>query len=177
MIQINAVPKNSAVAPDWAEIARIYAQNEISVSGICEKFDICQSTLYRRAREGGWTLRRTMAHDPRSQQPCGLGRQAELLERLYRTLESFLRIIEDRIAMPEILSAADRERDGRTMNSLVKLFGTLTELDNRVRSNNNDGEQAQKAAAQLDTGEVDAARLREGLAERLARLGKHRDTG
>ena len=177
MIQINAVPKNSAVAPDWAEIARIYAQNEISVSGICEKFDICQSTLYRRAREGGWTLRRTMAQDPQSRQPRGFGRQAELVERLYQTLESFLKIIEDRVAMPENFSAADRERDGRTMNSLVKLFGTLTELDNRVRSQNNDGEQAQKAAAQLDTGEVDAARLREGLAERLARLRKHRDTG
>lgn len=176
-IQTNVVPKDRSIEPDWAGIARVYAQNKISVAEICERFEVSQSALYSRARDDAWTMRRTTAQGLPSTQARRFGRQVELVDRLYQILESYIKLMEDRVAMPEDLSAADSARESRTMASLVKLLGTLKDLDNRVRAKNEDSNQVRENEVQLNTGDIDAARIREDLAERLARLRKHRDAG
>lgn len=96
-------------------------------------------------------------------------RRTAMTARLYKALDDKMRIVEERIARTAAGgegggSAADSERDARTLNSLLRLFAKLNEIDDRSRAAK--AGEAPSGGATAD----DAERLRRDLAGRLARL-------
>jgi hypothetical protein len=138
----------------------------VTVDGICAAYGITRSQLYRRARNYGWPLRR-------SNSPAARHRiQTEFTHRLMTALDRKMTQFENRIA--EAGSAADSERDARTLNTLVRLFEKLKGLSApaakagvRVATL---ARRAPAAAASTERRDYDADRLRNDLAQRLDRL-------
>lgn len=166
-------------AADWAAIARHYASGTATVAEICARFGITRAALYRRARREGWPKRSTRKASARaaSAKPKAAAKRApaaqrrrDMIARLYQALDQKMQLIEERIAqsaghagdaMP--VSAADNERDARTLNALFRLFERLTEMDDRLRG---------AGGGDPKIKDTDADSLRRDLARRLARLRK-----
>lgn len=98
------------------------------------------------------------------------GHRARTVARFYRAMDYKLREVEKRIeraaeggGCAEVLTAADSERDARTLGSLARLFEKVAELDDAGRI-------AGSGDATSDPGpeEIDADRFRQEIAERLA---------
>jgi len=146
----------------WAAVAADYAAGELTVAQICTRYGITQKALYARAREQGWPLRsgrdRATGRARKSQRGSGAARKA-LIARLYEALERKMSDFESRQANGA-QTAADHERDTRTLNTMVRLFERLSALD----------EKAGAAAADDRSLNADARALREDLARRLDRL-------
>ncbi len=147
----------------WAAVAADYADGKLTVAEICARHGITHKALYAQAKRQGWPLRRTgrpaplSGGRPKSQQP----RQA-LIARLYKALEKKMSEFESR--QPNgAQTAADHERETRTLNTMVRLFERLAALEEKARTDD---------AASRDDGGVtaDARALREDLAQRLERL-------
>ncbi len=101
----------------------------------------------------------------------GVSRRASIITRLYAALDHKMREIEHRIerashAGGEAMSAADSERDARTLTALARLFEKLSDLDTGTAA-----EAAPKGEAPADK-EIDADRFRLKIADRLERMLK-----
>jgi len=98
-------------------------------------------------------------------------RHAGIIARLYAALDHKMREIEHRIERAshdggEGLSAADSERDARTLTALARLFEKLSNLDTGSAT-----DPASKGEASIDK-EIDADRFRLKIAERLEKMLK-----
>ncbi len=145
-------------APNWGAVAEAYARGDLKVAEICTQYGITQHALYARAREQGWPPRRGRASG-RKRLPGPETARKALIARLYQALEQNMSEFESRLAKGA-QSAADHERDTRTLNTMVRLFERLGALD-------------EKAGAASDNDRdlnADARALREDLARRLERL-------
>jgi hypothetical protein len=110
---------------DWEAIARDYAACVLSVSDICALHAVSRSALYDHARRNErWLYRVTLAGGP--PRPT---REQDLGQRLFNALDRKLSEFERRHAAATadgtVPSAADAERDARTLNTLVRLFDKL----------------------------------------------------
>ncbi|RIA56772.1 hypothetical protein [Dichotomicrobium thermohalophilum] len=153
---------NEDASSKWAAIAADYAAGELTVAEICAKYGITRKALYVRAREQSWPLRsgraggsgggRYRRRGPRA------ARQA-LVARLYQALEQKMSEFESRLN-EGAQTAADHERDTRTLNTMVRLFERLSALDEKAGG-------ASTGGSDLNG---DARALREDLARRLDRL-------
>ena len=142
----------------WAAVAQAYAAGELTVAEICAKYGITQKALYARAREQGWPRRRGPASGRKRKPGPGTARKA-LIARLYQALERKMSEFELRLS-EGAQTAADNERDTRTLNTMVRLFERLSALDEKAGA-------ASGGDADLN---ADARALREDLARRLDRL-------
>jgi len=101
----------------------------------------------------------------------GRSRRAGIISRLYAALESKMREIEHRIERAsddstQSLSAADSERDARTLTALARLFEKLSDLDTSPAA-----DAGHKGEVPADK-EIDADRFRLKIADRLERMLK-----
>lgn len=137
---------------DWEAIAQDYANRQLTVTVICEMHGLRRDQLYSRIRREGWV--------PRSEAfgaaKRGRKRQPSLSRRFLLALESRLAEYERRLG--DTGSAADAERDARTLNILVKLHETLKAPPPRGASPSTRGPADDATALRLD------------LARRLERL-------
>lgn len=152
--------------PDWDAIEREYAANEVTVDGICAVHGITRWQLYHRARNYGWPLRRSSSLAARHRI------QTEFAHRLMTALDLKMTQFENRIA--EAGSAADSERDARTLNTLVRLFEKLKGLSAPAAKTGvrvaTLVRRAPTAAASTERRDYEADKLRNELAQRLERL-------
>jgi hypothetical protein len=99
----------------------------------------------------------------------GAARRDDIIARLYAALDRKMREIETRIERAshddgEAMSAADCERDARTLTTLAKLYEKICELEGSPDAKTNDGRASKKEK------EIDADRFRHQVAERLQRM-------
>ncbi len=150
---------------DWAVIAHDYASGALTVAEICTLHGVSASMLYRRAAQEGWQMRHKPASATRGRED-GNRMAARLLFALDQKMTEF----ENRMAQGGVATAADSERDARTLNTLVRLFEKLKGFGGKGETD------AKTAAAPAHTstsaGEHahDADRLRNDLAQRLEKL-------
>ena len=124
-------PANSASTRDWDAIAHDYAASTLTVSEICALHTVSRAALYGRAMLDGWIKRSdrraSAVHHP---PPRHLAKgEADLARRLLTALDHKMTDFETRMtqaaagALPA--TAADSERDARTLGTLVRLFDRL----------------------------------------------------
>ena len=99
----------------------------------------------------------------------GAARSAGIIARLYTALDQKMREIETRIeratqAGSDECSAADCERDARTLTTLAKLYEKICELESSSDSASNQRQLSQEAM------ESDADIFRHEIAERLTKM-------
>lgn len=161
-------------SPDWAVIADAYARGPLTVAQICAKFGISRGALYRQVRRLNWPMRQqpvtSRRRRPVRRQRGGRGAaspqegRSGMVSRLYEALEQRMTELEARMAQGR-RTAAECERDARTLNTLVRLFERLSNMEAKVRAG---AGEADPASAQL-LGQ-DAEQIRRDLARRLDRL-------
>jgi transposase-like protein len=148
---------------DWTEIALQYARGVLAVREICENFGISTSALYRRARREGWPSRKNSSRQIEQDLPDA---EDTMTARLYRALDRKLGVIEQRIAKSDTgevsMSPSDNERDARTLNSLMRLYERLNEIEGR--------NPIAEPSTDTEVEPNDAEQTRKELAQRFARL-------
>jgi hypothetical protein len=170
--------KNAGDAPtevDWAAIEHAHIHGDMSLRRISDAFGSSERTISDRAKKGGWIRLVGTKALPRGRRPRLPGaprtpratakqvRRHALALRLFKVIDAKLQEIETRMQQAEAsaapLSAADTERDVRSVTSLTGVYTKLVELDKQA------GSETQGAV-----GSEDAEHLRRELALRLERL-------
>lgn len=168
-------------ATRWADIASAYALGKLSVRQICAEYKISAATLYRRASREGWARRAqakasrgqakaSRGRDGRTSKPQARGGKNRLIARLYSALERKMSEFEEK-QNEGAVSAAESERNARTLNTMVRLFERLQAMEDKASAQAGSarrGKDAHPASAPLSASDAD--RLRSELAQRLARL-------
>ena len=165
-------PANSASTRDWDAIAHDYAASTLTVSEICALHSVSRAVLYNRAMLDGWikrSARRASAvHRP---PPRHLAKgEADLAGRLLTALDHKMTDFETRMtqaaagALPA--TAADSERDARTLGTLVRLFDKLKGFGAKPAA----GAGATPGSPPAEKDIHDADRFRNYLARRLEGL-------
>lgn len=153
-------------APDWQAIAQDYAERLLSVEEICLLHDIGPKRLYQRIKDEGWPGRRKPNKYSANRV---LASAADMPNRLLRALDMKMTELENRMAAgTEPPTAADCERNARTLNTLVGLFEKLRK---QAALDQAPGQKASGGAVS-PAGARDADELRRELAERLQRLNR-----
>ena len=168
---------------DWDGIKSAYLKGDMTVGDICRTYDVTNSALYRQINIENWQRRQSRALD--------IGKMAEgvkseavsvmsakLNSKLDKThlFQRFFRVVDQQMAMLEAKlneggdgidkasNAMSRERDARTLASLVRLLEKLNDLE------------PEKQQQGQDTNTIDASdegaavRLRGELASRIHKL-------
>lgn len=173
---------------DWEGIRHAYVFGDWSLRRIADAFGTSSKTLTKRAQAGGWIREVGTKPLPRGRKPRPPGvpgaprpnvreaRARRIVSGLYAALDEKMRQIEERMAKAqeagaEAPSAADAERDARTLSGLARLYAKLVELDDGAQSAG--GREQDQATAALEATD-NADRLRRDLALRLQRLNQAR---
>ncbi len=162
---------------DWEAVRQDYLHSGLSQAHIARSHGVSKQTLRSRKLACGWERVVPLERPPNRPAPAvdGLGlpptptelRRGRIVKRLYNLLEAKMTEIETRMAdaAGHPRSAAEAERDARSLNALARLYAKLAELD---------GAQEKRAAQTKKTDDrkdgAHADRLRRDLAGRLARL-------
>jgi hypothetical protein len=165
---------NSAPSPDWDAIAHDYAESDLTVSEICALYSISCSVLYDRAGLDGWVKRsaaRRTARDRRPSPPPSGAKATDLARRMLTALDHKMTEFETRMTQAAAgaapITAADSERDARTLNTLVRLFDKLKGFGTKAPSS----ARAPAPGSRASGKDIhDADRYRNDLARRLERL-------
>lgn len=147
---------NEAERPDWDAVRRDYVSGRCSIRILCARHGVSPGRLYKRVAAEGWPMRRGSAG--RLLTPMGLGAKDRddpghnamapgatksrttppfdrelLLSRLSQALQAHISLVETRLAEyaanPAQVSAAERERETRTLGMLVRVLEGLSKLD------------------------------------------------
>lgn len=145
----------------WVAVAADYADGTLTVAQICARHEITQKALYAQASKQGWPRR-----NPRRRAD---GSRRTLIARLYRALEHKMSEFEARLA-DGAQTAADSERDARTLNTMVRLFERLCALEEKAAAAGAQGGAKSADGKPDDDIARDARALRGDLARRLDRL-------
>ncbi|MDJ0514452.1 MAG: hypothetical protein QNJ62_13505 [Methyloceanibacter sp.] len=165
---------------DWEAVRYDYLHSGMSEARIAWKHGTSKETLRRRKHAGGWQRVAPLVRLPTRRLPPGKGlpptptekRRGRIVTRLYNLLDAKMSEIETRMAgsdgRPQ--SAAEAEREARSLNTLARLYEKLVEMDEAKGARGEGG----NAKTQIQDG-ANADRLRRDLAGRLARLGPRDD--
>ncbi len=119
---------NPARSRDWDAIAHDYAASALTVQEISALHSVKLSVLYDRAKRDGWIMRSPASARRSLSPPCPNGEVA-LQRRLMTALDRKMTEFETRMTQAATgaapMTAADGERDTRTLNTLVRLFDKL----------------------------------------------------
>lgn len=149
---------------DWAAIKRAWAEDKLTPKEIAAAYGLSYQKLSARARAEGWRKGESGREgNAEKQRPAST---PGLMKRLRQLLERQIEEIEN--TESEEGGAAARERDARTLSSLIRTMEKLLEMQ-RER-------EARRRARNEERGE-DAELLRGELARRLARLARSADAG
>lgn len=142
---------------DWATVAREYMEGR-NIREICAKHDLCRRTLYRRAREGGWTRPSTRA----------LLFPAPIEARMSQAIDQCLTLLQSEISSIRELETPGRERTLQALGALAKILSLFSQIMERRDKAARDA----KASGALtpEEEEEEAEKLREELARRFQRL-------
>lgn len=154
---------DEANSPDWNAVRAAYESGKGSVDGLCKKFRVAKTALYRRRRHENWLPRNRADGRGKATKP---NRRRNMVARFFEALELQMRDIEINLkdeADPSDTSATSRERDARTLSSLVRTLEKLFELDTGADP---------AAIARKEAAHRDIEGYRQALAERIARLGR-----
>jgi hypothetical protein len=161
---------NSAARRDWDAIAHDYAESALTVPELCALHSVSSSGLYHRAKLDGWIKRsaaRRAATAHRPPLPRHVEGEADLARRLLTALDHKMREFETRMTQAAApVTAADNERDARTLNTLVRLFDKLKGFGAKAVA----GAGAPAASRTAGKDSHDADSFRHDLARRLERL-------
>jgi hypothetical protein len=162
---------NSVDRRDWAAIAHHYAASALTVPEICALYSVSRSVLYNRASLDGWIKRsaaRRAAALHRPPLPHTVKGEADLSRRLLTALDHKMKEFETRMtqAATAPATAADSERDARTLNTLVRLFDRLKGFGAKAVA----GAGGPAASRTAGKDSHDADRFRHDLARRLESL-------
>jgi len=154
---------------DWAALREAYVDGTQSISEICDRFKLTRSTLYARIRAEGWPLRcdrcdtaALFAQPASGAAGAGPARTERLVGRLFSALERQMSEIELRLnGSARDRDAAMRERDARTLSSLVRTLEKLRALDAAAPN-------AGTAADARNLEPESVVRMRQAIARRLA---------
>jgi hypothetical protein len=151
--------------PDWDAIARDYAAGPLTVLQVCEAHAVSQTALYYRAKAEGWPLRR-------APDVLALRRsRAGLTKRLLSALDAKLAQLEHRMANSTASeTAADGERDARTLHTLLRMLERLREMGEAPGGKRRGRPPQAAAGTMMDIEPHDAERIRNDLAQRLEAL-------
>jgi hypothetical protein len=151
-------------AARWEAIARDYAANALTITDICALHSVSRSAVHRRALKERWVNRAVMTDSPARRRI----RERDLGQRLLDMLDRKMTQIENRAAPTggAAPTAADAERDARTLNTLVRLFEKLTSLRQKTEA----APKTAAPAASVERGDDGADGLRNALAQRLEKL-------
>ncbi len=171
---------SSANAPrrapvDWAAIRQLYEAGEMTLAAIAEQHRVTTSALYRKRQAEDWLPRSSSGKVRNTRKPNKRSRrtrQEPLLERLFKVVDRNLRLMERRMDSDEPGTAADRERDTRTIGTLTRTIGKITELQAETDVA---GDTAGRRRSRdiNDNRDTDALRLE--IAERILKLREHRN--
>jgi hypothetical protein len=166
---------------DWDKIKHAYIHGDWSLDRIADAYGSSASTITARAKKHGWV--RLVGTKPL---PCGRRarlpgaprpkranvdqlRRRTIIRRLLEVLDGKLTELETRMEEAQATgaphSAADGERDARSLTALARLYAKLVELDDAAKQATGQGSETETRR----TGD-DADRLRRDLALRLQRL-------
>lgn len=174
---------------DWHEIRRLYVDSDEPVAAIARRLGVAPRAIYDRARKDDWPRRADRGKPPcvppetqapplvTAGVPAGLAQRRALVRRLYRAIDTKLKVMELRMekeltsSSKPAPSSADHERDTRAIATLIKTLESVTELEiglDRAAG----GSPANAAAGPDDARAIadEADRFRRELAERLQRL-------
>lgn len=180
----NAPPDGPDERP-WDRVKQDVLYSGKSVARIAADHGLAKTTLRNRIKTFGWV--RVIPTQPakpgpkwRRPAPDLSGpngedlRRKRIVARLFTVLDHKMALLEARMAnaidraSPE--SAADTERDARTMTTLMQIYTKLAAFDDAAQAKGG-GSESRDGARRDD----DADRLRRDLADRLARLDRGRD--
>ncbi len=174
---------------DWEGIKHDFIQSGWSVARISERHAVPPSTIRNRAKKYGWV--KLVATKPLPTGPARLTpevplpkrasverkRRRSMVRRLLEALDKKMTQLEVRMGSEpsggEPQSAADAERDARTLAGLARLYAKLVELDEQAQAKAKGTKQG--AGAAKPEAPDDADRFRRDLALRLQRLNQSRD--
>jgi hypothetical protein len=163
-------PTSANHAPDWRAIEQDYGERVLSVNEICALHGIHLKQLYKHIADQGWSRRRKPSKVFTNRPLISTN---DMPNRLLRALDLKMTELENRMtASTELPSAADCERNVRTLNTLVGLFEKLKKQaasDTATQTKAVTGQEGNQAAPR------DADQLRRELAERLHQLGRARN--
>jgi hypothetical protein len=165
--------------PDWERTRHEYEHCPDSLDVIAKRNGVSRTTLFARTKAEGWERKvKTIWRQRRGKDELAalavetsrrvLG--ASIAGRLYRAIDRKLQEIEKRMSERpdgELQSAADAEREARSLAALARLYAKLVELDEAAKTNREAEAKKQESAKETS---VDADRLRRELALRLKRL-------
>ena len=158
---------------DWEAVRHDFLYSGMAQRRIAWQYGVTDETVRKHRRAGGWErvvpLKPLPTHRPRrrtGEPPTPTEkRRASLVKRLFAVLEAKITALEVRMTNDDApQSAADAERDARTMTALMQIYTKLAALEDAARAAN---ENAGTDGARTDD---DADRLRRDLAGRLTRL-------
>ncbi len=157
-------------APDWVAIRRLYEEGGTPIAEIAAAHGITASMIQKRRAVCGWPKRsrRTGSKPAKSAGDTPAGRRA-LVSRLMKVVDQNLKLMEMRMEADEPGTAADRERETRSIGALTRTLGKLTELQAETDTARAAGSKS-RSSGPADEGEAD--RLRLEIAERILRLGE-----
>jgi len=146
---------------NWAAIAHDYAENALTVTELCALHSLPLSALYQRIKVEGWVKRSTLSS-------VGAAARGDLAQRMLLALDHKMTRFETRMrrAAPANATAADSERDARTLGTLVRLFDKLKGFGAKTAPSR--GGPAAGSSAGKDFHDADS--LRHDLARRLEGL-------
>jgi hypothetical protein len=154
----------AAAGLDLDVLARDYTGDELSVEAICLAHGISMGRLYDHVAAQGWPMRQIRRRAVKVPRP------RDLTNRMAIALDQKMAEFEARLTVSRRdATAADSERDARTLSTLLRLFERLSKLQDRGAAPSKTAASPPSRAAQIkDTDAPDP--LRGELARRLARL-------
>jgi hypothetical protein len=163
--------------PDWPAIRRQYEGSSLSMAEIARRSSVSVSSVRRRRDAEGWTRQAGLLPEPPGargkarRQTGGAARarptKRQLIRRLLEMVDRNLKLLELRMTSEDPGTASDRERDTRTIGTLTRTLGKITELQSDLKPAGG-AKPKSSAGAAIDDGEAD--RLRLEIAERILRL-------
>jgi hypothetical protein len=167
---------------DWDQIEHAYIHGDWSLGRIADVYGSSPTTITARAKKHAWVRMVGTTPLPRGRRQRLPGtarapratvdqaRRRKMIDRLLKVLDRKLTEIEARMEDAHIEgaphSAADLERDARSLTSLARIYAKLVELDDEAKS----GGQASDTSASARSDDAD--QLRRDLALRLERLNQ-----
>ena len=176
--ETRAGPESAAHGVDWDAVRHDYLHSGMSQRRIAWKHGTTAGTLRKYKRAGGWERVAPLERLPTRRKRPGGGepptpgekRRARMVKRLFAALDAKIAVLEARMTntndSEHDQSAADVERDTRSLNTLAQLYAKLMALDT---TNDRSG------PTSPTKDDKDADPLRRDLADRLTRLDRAGD--
>jgi hypothetical protein len=157
----------------WDEVRRAYVETDETVRNIAAGHGIPLWRLHDRARRDGWPRRCPPRPKTKPFADATIDVRRRLVRRLFRILESEFELMEKRMQTQledpdkaNLVPAGERERDARTVATLVRSLDKVTEIAADLDRTSG----GKPGSASADELFAEADRFRRELAERLSKF-------